>query len=222
MVSAISPERLRNDFASHGRVIDVRSAAEFAVGHIPGALNVPMEQVEARMADVGSGPVVLVCEAGTRAAIVSGWLGDNRQVSILSGGTAAWRTARFPLVTCAPCRWTLERQVRLAAGVIVFAATLLALLVSPGWLYLAMFVGAGLTFAGATNICGMAVVLGHMPWNRDRKSESVGPHRQKCVWLFIKREPRSRIEAWISMRCERTQGRGIPATHPGVRQSGRC
>jgi Protein of unknown function (DUF2892) len=42
-------------------------------------------------------------------------------------------------------------------------------LVSPRWLYLAMFIGAGLTFAGATNICGMAVVLARMPWNRDAK-----------------------------------------------------
>ncbi len=169
MVFTISPERLRNDFASQGKVIDVRSAAEFAVGHIPGAVNVPMEQVEARLADLGSGPVVLVCEAGTRAAIVSGWLGKDRPVSILSGGTAAWRAARLPLVTCAPCRWTLERQVRLAAGSIVLVATVLAVLVSPAWLYLAMFVGGGLTFAGITNICGMAVVLARMPWNRDRK-----------------------------------------------------
>lgn len=49
-------------------------------------------------------------------------------------------------------------------------ATLLAVLVSPRWLYLAMFIGAGLTFAGATNICGMAVLLARMPWNRDTKS----------------------------------------------------
>jgi hypothetical protein len=72
-------------------------------------------------------------------------------------------------MTCAPCRWTLERQVRLAAGLIVLIATLLAVLVNLNWVYLAMFVGAGLTFAGATNICGMAVVLARMPWNRDGK-----------------------------------------------------
>ena len=89
---------------------------------------------------------------------------------MLSGGTAAWRNAKLPLVTCSPCRWTLERQVRLAAGLIVFVATLLSVLVSLKWVYLAMFIGAGLTFAGATNICGMAVVLAKMPWNRDRRA----------------------------------------------------
>ena len=33
-------------------VLDVRSAAEFAIGHIPGAVNIPMEQIENRMADI--------------------------------------------------------------------------------------------------------------------------------------------------------------------------
>jgi len=169
MVSTISAQALHDDSARHGKLIDVRSAAEFAVGHIPSAVNVPMEQVETRMADIGGGPVVLVCEAGTRAAIVAGWIEGRQPVSVLSGGTSAWRNAGLPLVTCSPCRWTLERQVRLAAGLIVFVATLLSVLVSLKWVYLAMFVGAGLTFAGATNICGMAVVLAKMPWNRDRK-----------------------------------------------------
>jgi rhodanese-related sulfurtransferase len=169
MFSTVSPETLHDTPAVLGKLIDVRSAAEFAVGHIPGAVNVPMEQVEMRMADIGDGPVVLVCEAGTRAAIVAGWLEGRQPAAVLSGGTAGWRSARLPLVTCAPCRWALERQVRLAAGLIVLVATLLSVLVNLKWVYLAMFVGAGLTFAGATNICGMAIVLAKMPWNRDGK-----------------------------------------------------
>jgi hypothetical protein len=132
-----------------------------------------MEQVEARTADLGSGPVVMICEAGTRAAIVANWLDGRQPVSVLSGGTAAWRKAGLPLVACAPCRWTLERQVRLAAGLIVLVASLLAVTLNPRWVYLAMFVGAGLTFAGATDICGMAVVLARMPWNKDSRSKPV-------------------------------------------------
>ena len=170
MISSVAPQELREGMAAHGRLIDVRSSAEFATGHIPGAVNVPMEQVEARTADIGDGTVVLICEAGTRAQIVAGWLTARQPVSVLAGGTAGWRKSGFPLVACASCRWTLERQVRLAAGSIVLLSTLLAVLVSPRWLYLAMFIGAGLTFAGATNICGMAVLLARMPWNRDARS----------------------------------------------------
>jgi len=182
MISQVSPQALHDGAIAHSRIIDVRSAAEFATGHIPGAINIPMEQVETRTADVGGGPVVMVCEAGARAAIVAGWLAPRQPVSVLTGGTAAWRNAGLPLVSCAPCRWTLERQVRLGAGVIVLAATLLSVIVSAKWIYLAMFVGAGLTFAGLTNICGMAVVLARMPWNRDRKpgANSVTAVRAQC------------------------------------------
>lgn len=167
MISAVRPDALRDDPEGHGRLIDVRSAAEFATGHIPGAVNVPMEQVEMRMADIGEGPLVLLCEAGARAAVVAGWLEERQAVSVLAGGTAAWRNAGFPLVACAPCRWTLERQVRLIAGLVVFVAALLTVLVSVKWAYAAMFVGAGLSFAGVTNVCGMAVVLARMPWNHE-------------------------------------------------------
>jgi rhodanese-related sulfurtransferase len=170
MISTVSPEAIRDNPAGHGQLIDVRSNAEFAVGHIPGAMNVPMEQVETRLADIGTGPVALVCEAGTRARIVAGWLARRQEVCVLEGGTAAWRNAGQPLVSCASCRWTLERQVRFAAGLIVLVATLLSVFVNVTWVYLAMFVGAGLTFAGATNICGMALLLARMPWNRERKS----------------------------------------------------
>ena len=169
MVCSVTPQQLREGTAAGGKLVDVRSAAEFATGHIPGAVNVPMEQVEARTADIGDGPVVLICEAVARAQIVAGWLTARQPVSVLAGGTAAWRKSGLPLVSCAPCRWTLERQVRLTAGLIVLLATLLAVFVGSKWVFLAMFIGAGLTFAGATNICGMAVVLARMPWNRDAK-----------------------------------------------------
>ena len=55
-MNSITVDALRNHPSDHGKLIDVRSAAEFAVGHIPGALNVLMEQVEMRMADIGNGP----------------------------------------------------------------------------------------------------------------------------------------------------------------------
>jgi rhodanese-related sulfurtransferase len=151
-------------------VLDVRSAAEFATGHVPGAVNVPMEQVEMRLADVPAGPLVVVCERGKRAEIVAGWLGNEPRLTLLDGGTKAWRDGGYLLVTCAPCRWTLERQVRLIAGLIVLAGTALSVLVNMSWVYLAMLVGAGLTFAGASNICGMAILLGKMPWNAERNS----------------------------------------------------
>jgi hypothetical protein len=141
-----------------------------------------MEQIETRMADVPAGPLVLICEAGKRAEIVAGWLREQSDLSVLEGGTRAWRDAGYPVVACAPCRWTLERQVRLIAGLVVLTATLLAVLVSPRWTYAAMFIGAGLTFAGATNICGMAMLLAKMPWNVTRSTavRTTNPVNENC------------------------------------------
>jgi rhodanese-related sulfurtransferase len=106
MAATITLQELRATLRSEENVgvLDVRSAAEFAIGHIPGAVNIPMEQIEVRMADVPAAPFVLVCEAGKRAEIVAGWLGERKDVSVLDGGTKAWRTAGYPLVSCAPCR----------------------------------------------------------------------------------------------------------------------
>ena len=152
------------------RALDVRSPAEFATGHVPGAVNIPMEQVESRIADLPLGPLVLLCESGKRAEIVAGWLGDRSELTLLDGGTRAWRNAGYPLVTCAPCRWTLERQVRLIAGLLILTATLLSVLVNVKWVYAAMLIGAGLTFAGVTNICGMGILLAKVLWNSTRSS----------------------------------------------------
>jgi rhodanese-related sulfurtransferase len=158
------------------RVLDVRSPAEFAIDHIPASVNIPMEQIEVRMADVPDGQLVLICEGGKRAQIVGEWLRDRRQVAVLEGGIRSWRRAGLPTLACAPCRWSLERQVRLLAGIMVLAGALLAVFVGPSWVFLPMFVGAGLSFAGLTNICGMGVLLGKMPWNSQSRPSAEWRH----------------------------------------------
>ena len=155
--------------------IDVRSPGEYAAGHIPGAVNIPMEQIEARMDDLLPGvPVVLVCQAGKRARMVAGLIEPcRRDVSVLEGGTAAWAAAGLPLVANVKSRFSLERQVRLIAGLLVLLGVLLSLALNRNWILLAAFVGAGLTFAGLTDICLMAGLLIRMPWNRSRSSPAV-------------------------------------------------
>jgi len=174
MIATIQEESFRQRLSDGAllQALDVRSSAEFATGHVPGAVNIPMEQVESRMADLPPGPLVLICESGRRAEIVAGRLAGHREVGLLEGGMRAWRKAGYPLVACAPCRWTLERQVRFIAGLVVLAGTLLSVLLNAKWTYLAMLVGAGLTFAGVTNICGIAILLAKMPWNSERKARA--------------------------------------------------
>ncbi len=150
------------------QLIDVRSATEFASGHLPGAINIPLEQVELRTADLSTTePVVLVCEAGTRARLAATLLRHTQaNLVVLDGGTGAWIKSGNLAVRCTASRWALERHVRLIAGLLVVTSVVLTLLVSPWFLGLAAFIGCGLTFAGATNICPMGEVLARLPWNR--------------------------------------------------------
>ena len=83
-------------------VIDVCEAEEFAAGHVTGAKNVPVSQLEERLPTVVKNkalPVVLVCASGARANRAVGIakkLGyDNAQA--MAGGMKAWREASLPV-----------------------------------------------------------------------------------------------------------------------------
>jgi rhodanese-related sulfurtransferase len=160
--------------------IDVRSPGEFSAGHIPGAVNIPMEQIESRLDDLLPGvPIVLICQAGKRARMVAALLEPCRKdVTVLEGGTVAWNAAGLPLLTCARSRFSLERQVRLIAGILVLTSVLLSLARSQSWIYLAAAVGTGLIFAGLTDNCLMAGLLIRLPQNQARTGPTV--NRQAC------------------------------------------
>jgi len=53
------------------KVVDVRTPEEFATGHVPGAVNIPFDEMEKRHAELGppSTPVLLYCRSGRRSGI---------------------------------------------------------------------------------------------------------------------------------------------------------
>ncbi len=136
-----------------------------------------MDQIEARLDDLhANAPLVLICQAGTRARMTAALLEPcQRRLTVLEGGTNAWLQAGLPVVASVKTRWSLERQVRLGAGLLVLTGVVLALTVNSSWLYLSGFVGLGLTFAGLTDICPMAIALGKMPWNGTSQCKVVSP-----------------------------------------------
>ncbi len=179
MTETISPKELKRwvDEGKHLQLIDVRGPGEFASGHVPRAVNLPMEQVERRLDDIiEDEPIVLICQSGTRACLSEEMLRPHRRnLLVLDGGTTAWVESGLPVVQTAGSRWSIERQVRLMAGMLVFAGSGLAALGNSGWIYLPLMIGAGLTFAGLTNICGMASLCSLMPWNKPAKMEAPTP-----------------------------------------------
>ena len=150
-------------------IVDVREYPEFAGGAISGARLVPLGNVEKIVADWSrKQTMVLVCRSGKRAT-QAGELLERlgfQNVSVLEGGMEAWRKSGFPVATATKRPWALERQVRVIAGSLVLVSAILGLTVSPWFFGLTLFVGAGLVFAGVTDVCMMAKLLGKMPWNQ--------------------------------------------------------
>jgi len=148
-------------------LVDVRSATEFAAGHIPGAANIPLTEMDARCRDLNRGiPLVLVSQNGARAELAHKMLSRcHGNITLIAGGTVAWENAGLPIVASQTSRWSLERQARLSVGALLLMAVLLTVFVHPGFVYLAGLVGSGLVFAGLTDVCFMGVLMGRMPWN---------------------------------------------------------
>jgi len=83
-------------------VVDVCEAEEFAAGHVVGAKNLPLNELEDKLAGVVKNktlPLILVCQSGARSAralAIAKKLGYE-QAQSLSGGLGAWRSANLPL-----------------------------------------------------------------------------------------------------------------------------
>ncbi|WP_149084267.1 MULTISPECIES: FAD-dependent oxidoreductase [Microbacterium] len=75
-------------------LIDVRSPAEYADGAIPGARNIPLDELRDRLDDLPDGPLVVHCQVGLRGHIATRLLRQHgRAVRNLDGGYRTWRDA---------------------------------------------------------------------------------------------------------------------------------
>ena len=80
--------------------LDVRTPEEFASGHVPGAVNIPVKQLPDRLAELGKGDrLVVYCERGPRAMAAVDTLSQAGYtgVSHMTGDMAAWRAAGLPI-----------------------------------------------------------------------------------------------------------------------------
>jgi rhodanese-related sulfurtransferase len=148
-------------------ILDVRSALEFESEWIEGARLIPLDELEGRLDEISDqAEVVVVCRTGVRATIAAEILARaGHRPRVLEGGMQAWRRARLPMREGRK-RLPVDRQVQLIAGGMVLTGIALGALVHPWFLAISAFFGAGLTFAGATGTCGLALLLLRMPWNR--------------------------------------------------------
>ncbi|QDV31854.1 Inner membrane protein YgaP [Planctopirus ephydatiae] len=179
-VTTMSPKQL-HDLVQSGQsveLIDVRTPVEYREVHVDFARNVPLDQLNATelaSGRNGSAPLYVICRSGSRGkqACEKFLAAGYTNVVNVEGGTQAWDQAGLPVVRGQKAI-SLERQVRIAAGLLVLVGSVLGAFVSPYWIGLSAFVGAGLTFAGITDTCGMGMILARMPWNQVPKAPTVG------------------------------------------------
>jgi rhodanese-related sulfurtransferase len=104
-VTPMSQEQLLEHQVKHPQhlfVLDVRSPEEFKEGHVPGAVNVPYDQIATRLSEVPKDKdVVLYCRSGRRAGIAAEVLQANgyTRLSHLEGDMNAWVEKGRPVET---------------------------------------------------------------------------------------------------------------------------
>ena len=99
-IAQLSPKELAARLkAGSVRVVDVRGAAEWREGHIPGVPNIPLGALPARAGELANGtPIVLQCQGGGRSSIAASVLAARgAEVLNLDGGFEAWEDAELPV-----------------------------------------------------------------------------------------------------------------------------
>jgi rhodanese-related sulfurtransferase len=153
-------------------LVDVREPVEFAREHIAGAQSLPLSAF-----DVAQLPrdrkIVLCCQSGARSshALAQLQAAGFNDVAQLDGGLSAWKSAQLATSVDITQPISLMRQVQIVAGSLVLAGALLAWLVSPWFIALSGFVGAGLLFAGISDTCMMAMLLAKLPYNQPKMAQ---------------------------------------------------
>lgn len=153
-------------------LIDVRTPGEFATLRIAHSLNLPLERLNPAALLSRLGPdtaLYCICQTGTRSQIAAERLraAGFTNVVHVDGGTNSWSSAGLPLVEGGRNVMSLERQVRITAGLFIVLGVIAGALLHPAAYWLSALIGAGLVYAGLSNTCGMSMVLARFPWNRE-------------------------------------------------------
>ena len=103
MVTSLSPQHLRErlDAGEALVVLDVREPEEIAIARLDGAVEIPMQDIPARLAELDStAEIVVVCHHGMRSAHVASFLAEQgfARVANLTGGIDAWSLTVDPSV----------------------------------------------------------------------------------------------------------------------------
>jgi hydroxyacylglutathione hydrolase len=100
---SISSARLRQRLAQGPlTLIDVRAEADWRREAIPGSINIPLQHLRERVAEIPAGPVVVYCWTGERSSTAASLLEQTGRMNIvdLAGGLASWQALGSNIAAC--------------------------------------------------------------------------------------------------------------------------
>ncbi|MBS1705466.1 MAG: rhodanese-like domain-containing protein [Armatimonadetes bacterium] len=148
-------------------VVDVRTPLEFRLGHISGAINVPLGKPLPQDLVAGGGTVAVVCQSGHRSASACQIFAKQvKNLANVQGGMGAWGASKFSTAKAPPGPRSIDRQAHFVAATILAASLYVGHSVNPVWFNLAGLPLFGLTLDALTGFCPVTVLLKQMPWNK--------------------------------------------------------
>jgi rhodanese-related sulfurtransferase len=160
------------DSEAHNDTVDfinVCTPAEYNERHIQGVRNIPLDSIGTHVAALNKKQTVYIhCRSGNRsrqAIETLQGLGATPELINVEGGLMAWQEAGYTTGSHTN-RLPLMRQVFIGAGLLVLVGLVPGYFINDTFLFIPLFVSLGLLVSGITGWCGMALLLGKMPWNK--------------------------------------------------------
>ena len=150
-------------------IIDIREPDEYVREHIPGSINIPLNQLdEKNFSDQKETPVIFYCKLGSRTSMAKQTLINTgfKNIYCLKDGIEQWKRCGNQIKKNKKYPLEIMRQVQIVAGILIIIGVILSYLISPWFNMLSAFVGMGLLLAGISGFCGMAKLLKFFPWNQ--------------------------------------------------------
>lgn len=219
--STMRAEQLAAVDPNAGIILDVRTKMEHAEKHLGfGHAHVPLDALQPEDFMLRHGldkdaGVYILCRSGKRAtqAAEKFAAAGYRNVKVIEGGiiacedcghevkgTGAGATPGMAARPQGPL--SLERQVRIAAGLFAATGAALGLFVNPVFTVIPLFVGAGLIFAGVTDRCGMALMLTKAPWNKGAACATTGGGSCAVSSAFASGPASGPVGAKVGQSCQ--------------------
>lgn len=163
-------ERLKKGLSSDQMLIDVREPGEYKTKRIKGAVNIPLKDLGKFVEEIkGFKEIFIHCASGKRCKIACEEL-EKKGVTGLahaSGHFSDWEKSGLPVLGA---KFSLQQQVYMTAGALLFLGSLLALIASPKFAYVPLFIGFMMGINGWLGTCLMEKIIAKMPWNQSSSS----------------------------------------------------